>query len=164
MKNYIISIIIVGVIGSLVTLLSPDGEGGGLKKHVRFAVGLCMILFFATPIMSLIQGLAELDVSALIPSSENGKTAEYESIFESSFSAAEVENLREGIANILKEKFGIEAEQCSVSVKILSSESGKRELQRVFVRLLGSAIWKDTGEIERYLEELLGCEVITAVG
>ena len=44
MKNYIISIIIVGVIGSLVTLLSPDGEGGGLKKHVSLAVGLCMIL------------------------------------------------------------------------------------------------------------------------
>ena len=164
MKNYIISIIIIGVIGSLVTLLSPDGEGGGLKKHVGLAVGLCMILFFATPIMSLMQSISELDVSALVPKADDAEIAEYESIFESGLSAAEVENLREGIANILRERFEIEAEQCLVTVKITSDGSGKRELGRVFIRLFGTAIWKDTGEIERYLEELLGCDVTTAVG
>ena len=164
MKNYVITIIIIGVIGSLITLLAPDGEGGGLKKHVSLAVGLCMILCLSSPLISLIQGLRELDMHSLAPETGDVNKDEYESIFESSLEGAEAQYIREGIAAILKDRFDIEPSECSVSVKFSSDKAGKRVLDRIFVRLYGSAIWKDTEEIEDYLTELFSCDVITAVG
>ena len=57
MKAYVISVIIVGVIGSIIALISPEGEGGGLGKHTRLAVGLCVILVCIAPLGSLLRGL-----------------------------------------------------------------------------------------------------------
>ena len=164
MKNYVITIIIIGVIGSLVSLLAPEGEGGGLKKHVGLAIGLCVILCFSSPIISLIQSIGEFDAHALVPDIDEVDREEYESIFEAGFSAVEIQNLRDGIAKILDERFGIDASESSVTLNVSTDSSGKRVLDRIFICLYGSAVWKDTGEIERYLTSLFGCEVITAVG
>ena len=164
MKGYVISIIIVGVIGSFVTLLAPEGEGGGLGKHARLAVGLCVILVCIAPLNSLLRGLSGLDLHSLMGDGGDGGAEEYESIFDSSYSAAEIENLREGIKTILFDKFGVEPSECYVKVTVSGDAVGDRRLERIFINLYGSAIWRDTGAIEDYLSSLFGCEIVTAVG
>lgn len=164
MKSYIISIILVGIVGSFVTILSPEGEGGGLGKHTRLAVGLCLILVCITPIITLVQGLGDLDIKSLIPEIDAEESLEYESIFNSSYNAAEVENLREGIVSILYDKFKIEPSDCYVKVSVAEGDAGNRRLERIYINLYGAAIWKDTGAIENYLSSLFGCEIVTAVG
>lgn len=164
MKTYIISIILVGVVGSFVNILSPEGEGGGLSKHTKLAVGLCLILVCTAPLFSLIRDLGELDIHALIPELGEEESLEYESIFHSSYDNAEIENLREGIVSILGDRFDIEPSECYVKVKVTEGGAGERRLERIFINLYGSAIWKDTGAIEAYLSSLFGCEIVTAVG
>ena len=164
MKQYIITVIIVGVIGSLVTILSPDGEGGGLKSHVRLAVGLVLTLVCISPLISLVQTLGELDIHGLVGDIEGSDREEYESIFQSGYDAAEIENLKEGIKSILRERFDVTYDECYVSVVTRTDKDGKRDLERIFINFYGAAIWKNTGEIEDYLGELFGCEVVTAVG
>ena len=164
MKAYIISVIAVGIIGSFVSILTPEGEGGGIGRHSRLAVGLSLIIVCAAPIFNMISGLRELDVNSLLPQEGAEESIEYESIFNSSYSAAEIESLKEGIKNILQSRFGIEGSECYVAVKTAEDGCGGRKLERIFINLYGSALWKDTGEIEKYLSSLFGCEIVTAVG
>lgn len=164
MKQYIITVIIVGVIGSIVSILSPDGEGGGLKAHVRLAIGLVLTLVCISPLISLVQTLGELDVQGFVGEIDQSDREEYESIFQSGYDAAEIENLTEGIKSILRERFDIAADECYVSVVTRTEKGGKRHIERIFINFYGAAIWKNTGEIESYLGELFGCEVVTAVG
>ena len=103
MKSYIISIICVGVIGSIISLIAPEGEGGGLGKHVRLAVGCVLVLTCVSPLGELIEGLRGLDLSGLVPEVDGGAIEEYESIFGNSYEAAELSSLKEGIAAMLEE-------------------------------------------------------------
>lgn len=164
MKSYIISIICVGVIGSIISLIAPEGEGGGLGKHVRLAVGCVLVLTCVSPLGDLIEGLRALDLSGLVPEVNEGAIEEYESIFGNSYEAAELSSLKEGIAAMLEERYGVEREDCKVEVIADRNGSGELELKRIFITLYGSAIWKDTGEIERYFGRLFDCEIVTAVG
>ncbi|MBR4031162.1 MAG: hypothetical protein IKJ07_00330 [Clostridia bacterium] len=164
MKSYIISIICVGVIGSIISLIAPDGEGGGLGKHVRLAVGCVLILTCVSPLGELIEGIRGLDLSGLVPEINEGAVEEYESIFGESYGAAELSSLKEGVAEMLGERFGVAREDCEVRVIANKNGSGELELKRIFITLYGSAIWKDTGEIERYFGGLFDCEIVTAIG
>ncbi len=164
MKQYIITVVIVGMIGSIVSILSPDGEGGGLKSHVRLAIGLVLTLVCVSPLISLVKTLGELDVQGLVGEIEGSDREEYESIFQSGYDAAEIENLKEGIKAILRERFDIADDECYVSVVTRADNDEKRRLERIFINFYGAAIWKNTGEIESYLSELFGCEIVTAVG
>ena len=164
MKQYIISVMIAGVIGAIVTLLSPEGEGGGLKKHVGLAVGLVLVTVAVSPIIGLVRTLAELDVYSIIGDAQEPNKEEYESIFYEGYEAAEIENLKDGIKSILLERFGVKNDECYVSIATRIDEDGKRELNRIFINFYGAAIMKNTEEIEDYLSTLLGCEVVSAVG
>ena len=164
MKMYVIAIVVVGVIGSVIRLLSPHGEGGGLKNHVRLAVGIATIPICIFPLLSFMDEVRSFDVGDVIGELEGEQIEEYESIFEDGYLSAEEENLREGIARILADKYGIERSDCYILVKISTDKDGKRRLDRIFINLYGSAVWKDTGSIEKYLSSLFSCETVIAVG
>ena len=164
MKQYVISVMIAGVIGAIVTLLSPEGEGGGLKNHVRLAVGLVLVTVSVSPIIGFVKDMSQLDVNSIIGEVGNSAKEEYESIFYEGYGAAEIENLKEGIKGILFERFGVKNDECYISVTTGEGQDGKRELKRIFINFYGAAIMKNTEEIEDYLSSLLGCEVVSAVG
>lgn len=164
MKQYVISVIAVGVIGSIVNLLTPSGERGGISSHVRLVTGLVLILVCVSPLVTLIRSLGELDVSDIVGDIEKIEGVEYESVFQESYSAAEIENVKSGVKSILLDKFEIAEDECYVSITTESGESGKRSIKRIFINLYGRAILKNTDEIEEYLSSLFGCEIVTAVG
>lgn len=164
MKQYVISILIVGVIGSIVNLLTPSGERGSISSHVRLATGLVLILVCVSPLLTVVRGLGELDISDILGGASEIEKEEYQSIFDESYSAAEIENVKAGIKSILWDKFGIAEDECYVSVTTESGEDGKRSIKRIFINLYGRAILKNTDEIESYLASLFGCEIVTAVG
>ncbi len=165
MKAYIIAIICISVVGSIVSILAPEGDGGGLGKHIRLIFGLCLIVVCLGPIKKGIEVLSSLDVEDILPDVSQD-SEEYESIFDSAYGAAEVENLKEGIKKILLDRFGIDGSECSVSVSLdgHGDDGEPRKLSRVLITLHGSAVFRDSGEIEDYFSTLLGCEIVTAVG
>lgn len=161
-KGYIISVMLICVISSAITLISPDGEGGGILKHVRLACGVVMIIVCISPIKAIIEGIGELDMSELAAIPEEDAD-EYESIFENSYSAAEKESICFGIKEMLYRNFEIDSTECDVSISV-EVEGDERRVSRIFITLYGSAIWVDTGAVEEYLYEKFLCEVITAIG
>lgn len=162
MKGYILSIICVCIAGSLISILSPDDTGGGISKHIKLIFGLCVILVCLEPIKDGMEYIKTADLSqSILPSDDEAD--KYEDIFKSSYTAAEVENLKNEVKNILAEKFGIDGGECDVSIGLVASEQGN-SLSRVLITLYDSAVWKDTSAIEAHLSSLLGCEVISAIG
>ena len=159
MREYIMTVILSGVVGAVVMQLAPSGE---MKRYVKIAVSLVLVTVCISPLLSLFEELRELEFTFL-SDTEGERNAEYREIFESGYEMAEEENLRSGIKALLYERFGVEESEVTVSLRF-SEKDGGRALERIFLTLYGSAIWKDTGAMERELEALLGCEVITAVG
>ena len=160
MKQYIISVIAIGVIGSVFSALSPEGEGGSIKKYINLIIGLTVTLVCISPIASALDFINNLDFNAYA-TDDTVVNEEYEKNFKSSYTAAEVYNLKMGIKSELSDKFSIENEECEISVTLCGEE---RKLERVLVTLYGSAIWCDSDAIEKYLSGLLGCEVWVAIG
>lgn len=160
-KGYIVTVICVCVSSSLISLLAPEGEGG-IGRQVRLAAGIVTALAVIAPIVGIIEGIGEIDISEIISDSEE-KNEEYQSIFDGQLSHFEEENARDGIKNILEKRFNIGPADCSVHLTFEENGS-ERRIKRVLITLYGSAIWSDSGEIEDYFRDLLGCEIITAVG
>ncbi len=157
------SVLAVSIIGSLVSMLSPEGEGGGMIKNVKLVLGICVALVCIYPIKELVNDISALDIGSIVelPEQESDK---YGDIFESSYSSAEAENLKSGIKQLLSDKFGIDSLECSVSVRLSDKNGERRELESISVTLYGSAIFKNTDEIERCLESIFNCEIITVIG
>ena len=159
MKGYIISVIGISIIGSVISMLSPDGEGGGISKHIRLVYGLCVVIVCINPINEMINYINELDIVSILEPTES-ESDRYEEIFDGAYEAAEVDNLKNGIKQILNDRFGIDGSECKVSVTL----NENREFSRVIITLFGSAVWKNTNEIEAYLGNILRCEIISVIG
>ena len=162
-KGYILSVMCISIIGSLIAMLSPEGEGGGIGKNTRLIFGLCVVLVCINPIKDIVLQIKDLDFDSNI-GLPDGEDDRYEEIFDSSYSSAEIENLKGGIKQMLSDRFNIDGTECAVSVKVIPAGEGKSRLEHIFITLYGSAIFKNTDEIEDYFGKIFSCEIITAIG
>ena len=160
MKEYILSIIAISIIGVIAEIISPKGEGGGISRHIKLIIALLIVLACLSPLTLLIDGLRELNISGSFEISEDWRQ-ELESIFHEQFSFSEIEYIKENIEDRLYREFGIKKEDCSISIRV--SADGNR-LELIFLRLFGSAVWSDTNKIEDYLGSVFSCEIVVAIG
>ena len=154
MKGYIISVICISVITSLISMLTPDGEGGGIGKNMKLICGLCIVFVSINPIIKIVDGIVE----------ETEDEEKYQDKFDSSYTAAELANLKSGIKQMLSDRFGVDMSECDVALTVQKNENGQSELVRIFITLYGSAIFKNTAEIEKCLCDIFNCEIVTAIG
>lgn len=162
-KGYIISVMCISVISSVVSMLAPDGEGGGLSKNIRLVIGLCVVLVCINPIKNIIIGINDLNIGSIVEPPYQSEE-EYKDFLNSAYTAAEIENLKDGIHKMLEDRFSVAREDCSVSVRLREGEDARRELECIYITLYGPAIFKNTTEIESYLRGIFGCKIITAIG
>lgn len=163
MKLYVMSVICITAVGTLVAMLAPDGEGGGISRNIKLVYGVCVVFVCIYPIKNIIIAIKELDIGLVVETPEQNED-QYKDILDSSYSSAEVESLKNGIRQILHDRFDIDSSECRVDVSFSEEADGKRTLRRVLVTLYGSAIWKDSAEIEDVLGRILSCEIVTAIG
>ena len=79
MKEYVLSILAVATVGSLILILAPEGEGGGIRKHISLIVGLATILVIISPISKALEAIREVDLDEVKDNAYGPE--EYESIF-----------------------------------------------------------------------------------
>lgn len=156
MKEYILSILAVATVGSIILIIAPEGEGGGIKKHICLIIGLATILVIISPMSRILEAIKEIDFDGI--KGGVGYVEEYESIFYETLEMTEIGNLKSGIKSELKNKFGIDESECSVEITLKDGA-----LHRILIRLYGSAIWRDSKAIEEHFRNLLGCEIVTAI-
>ena len=163
MKAYVISVMCISVIGSLISILAPEGEGGGLARNNRLVFGLCVVLVCINPIKNIIIEIKSLDIGSIVDLPDS-KEEGYEGYLGGAYTDAEVENLKSGIYAMLEDRFSVPRENSSVAVKLRQGEGNARALESISITLYGGAIFKNTNEIEDYFGEIFNCEIITVIG
>lgn len=153
----------ISVIGSLVSMLAPEGDGGGLGKNYRLILGLCVVLVCINPIKRVVLGIKNLEIDSIVGTVDENQ-GKYEEYLNSAYTDAEVESLKGGIYQMLEDKFNIMREECSVSVKLGEGEGNTRTLECIYITLYGGAIFKNTAEIEDCFGAIFNCEIITIIG
>ncbi len=60
MKDYLLTLIAASLVAVLVGILSPDGERGGIAKHMKLLTSLFLVCVLISPLQSGIEGLQRL--------------------------------------------------------------------------------------------------------
>lgn len=158
MREYLLSVVAAAIAVGAVTTLVPEGEGGGLRRHVGFVGALCVLAILISPVGELMGFLGDLSFGGFGAAGDSTKS-EYEEIYAEYLQYASAENLSDSVAAVLCDRFGIPPEQCRVRVRV-GSRDGRAVAEQVTVILSGGALLRDPYEIEGFISDLLGCECV----
>lgn len=161
MRSYLLSVFLISVALSVVSLLSPEGEKGGMAKHLRLLTSLLLICVLIAPLGGLIRGLRDwTEGDFFLPGLEGDLEEDYQNELQESLDDASRDYFTQTLTRTLEEKFSIATGQ--IRCKVFWNENGNAP-ERVTVILSGGAIWKDPAQIEEFVTSLLGCPCQTAI-
>ena len=157
MREYILSLCLISVFCGIIHILSPSGEGGGLKNNVRFVSALAVLCVAVFPIGDFLTELKESDISI----SDGDFGAVDAAVYDEKFCDAMLEYSNESVAQIceemLIEKFDIEEKDVSV-VLFSCVENNNIKIERADLEIHVSGITEPPEPMRDAIEELLGCE------
>ena len=163
MEGYLIALLSTALGITLVSILTPEGSGGGIAKHVRLLSALLMICILIIPFEKLIQNLRHLTTGDLsFPGIENPNENDANDQFQSTLDEASKQYFTQSLTQMIESQFAISSGdlRCVINWR---QEADTAVPTKVTVLLSGSAIWKDPHQIEAFVTELIGCECITAI-
>lgn len=161
MREYLLSVVCAAIAVGAVTALMPDGEGGGLRRHVGFVGALCVLAILISPVGELLDFLGGLSVDDWGTLGNETET-KYEQIYAEYLQSVSADNLADSVVEVLCDRFDIPPEQCKVRVQVGSCD-GRAVAEQVTIILSGGALLRNPYEIEGFISDLLGCEC-TVVG
>lgn len=158
MKTYLLSLISAAMLAILVSLLSPEGDRGGIAKHMRLIISLFLVCVLISPVQALIRDLPDLLEkgwhSDAIGSVDH---SEYHEQLTEAINQASAEYFTDMLTQTLCAELSISQEELRCKVFWDTSKSEMTPL-KVTVFLSGKAIWKDPAEIRALIGALIGCE------
>ncbi|MBQ9079790.1 MAG: stage III sporulation protein AF [Clostridia bacterium] len=163
MREYLMNVIGASLLVGVISILAPEGEGGGLRRYVSFIGALCVLALLISPLGELISylgGLSEDSFDALTGESEAREN--YENRYNEYLLSLGKENVAVGVIQLLEERFDIPSDECHVKVSA-EERDGELYIENVTVILSGKSLFRNPYEIEKYISELLGCEC-TVIG
>lgn len=157
MRDYILALTLISVFCGIIHILSPSGDGGGLKGNVRLVSALAVLCVALFPIGDFLIQLRDSDFSFTEGEAESSLAEKYES----EFCQAMVEYSNESVAEIcekmLIEKFDIEAGDVTVSL-FSCVENDNIKIERADIEIHLSGITQPPEPLKEALEEFLECE------
>ncbi len=152
MTEYMAGVFVLSGFFSLLGHISYKSQLDGVRK---FALGLLLFFVTASPLIKLLGGLSDLEISDIIPdtgSITDGDTAIYEEAFS------------DGIASLISEKFEIKRSDIRVLTEGFDISGWRCEKIRVI--LSGSGLFADYHRIEDYINglEIGECEAEIEIG
>jgi len=149
--SYIYSLAVAASAAGIATALAPDGWQ--LKKYVKYAASLCMLLLLALPAKNMIAALAD-GVGQAAAALRSDYSAEYPGGADELVLAKTKANLEESLSELLSAKLGCEKESIEVKVSLETEAEGKIKVSGIGIKAPISA--KTIG-IEIWLAEQTGC-------
>ena len=152
LSEYFASVVLIS---SLVAFFELFSYSGGEEKGERLAVSVIMIYLIISPLIPIVEGLSDFDISEITGTGAEISDGAYLEVSEESF--------KEGIAKLLYEKWGLEKNKTVVTV--VGFDFNKMKAEYIIITLLSKGASVDFHEIEAYIEEAgLGeCEVKYAI-
>lgn len=163
MKSYLLTLLGAALAVTLVGLLSPKGEGGGMEKHLRLICALFLICVLISPLSGAIDQIREMfDGIHEIPGIGNTAQDGYREQMQQAADAASRQYFSDMLTQTLEQKFSIAMGDVRCSVA-WDTVNGTLQPTQVTVLLSGRAIWMSPREIESFVSDLLGCICTVAI-
>ena len=162
MKIYLLSLLITSLLLSVIGILTPKGERDGLSKHVRLVAALVWLCILIAPLPGMLSDFRDwwkdLDTSF----SENESFENSLDQFDQVLDEQSMSYFCDMLTQTLEERFHIT--QGDLRCKVQWTEKDTQIApERVTLLLSGQAIWKSPVEMEQFVEELLGCDCVSAI-
>ena len=163
MKEYLLTLVAAALTATLFGILSPDGERGGIAKHMRLLTSLFLVCVLIAPLGGALTGLRALINGELsLPSVDQDSGDGYRDLQDAVLDDASVNYFTDLLNETVARQFSIASDEVRCSVE-WTRVDGRLDPVRVTVILSGRAIWQDPHAIEAFVEALLGCECVTAI-
>lgn len=160
MREYIIGLFALALCCAVVELLSPEGEGGGIARHIKLMTGLCLLCVLVTPVVSFLR--AGIDLPSRLEAALSDWLAirdqadeDFNDRWQEEYEQLDVTFASQTITVMLQDEFSIA--EGDICVEVMPNADQTR-ISHVRVALSGRAIWQNTHEIEQYIEKTFGCE------
>ncbi|MEE0970433.1 MAG: hypothetical protein U0M06_13765 [Clostridia bacterium] len=156
MRDYILSIISVSLLGGMANALCPSGNAGKIKKSVSLIMSLLLVCAVARPLTVLIEKGGNIDLSEFADKiSEDSRN--YNSYMDRTVETVISDSAEEYIYAFAAEEYGLYKEDISVDVKT-SSGGNDISFETINLTLHAGAIFKNPRRLEVEISELFGCE------
>ena len=157
MKTYLMSLLGAALLSILVSHLSPEGERGGIAKHVHLLSSLLLICVLLAPVQRLIDTLPSLLEGEWLTQTENARDDTiYREQLQEAIKKSSADYFTDMLAKTLCDEFSISQEElwCRVLWDPTASELTPTG---VTVVLSGRAVWQDPAKIRATVEALVKC-------
>lgn len=149
------------LVATLLSLLSPDGERGGVAKHTRLLTSLFLVCVMIAPLKGAISALQNWQSGDLtLPWLENVEENDYQEDMQEALDTASRDYFTKMLTQTLEQKFLMDVGDVRCAVHW---SDGGSSPEKVTVILSGSAIWKNPKEIQSFVTSLLSCECAVAI-
>lgn len=158
MKEYIMSIMVVSLLGSVILSLSPRSGSG---STLRFLCGLCAVCTVTMPVISLFKGGNVLsDSVGDIFVAENVNYGFYDEIYNEAFKNADALNVETTLKNRISQEFNAGYEDFDLNF-VLSQNSDEKYTNTIELLIYPSGMYIDPHSVENYIKEIFDCEFTT---
>lgn len=161
MQQYLMGLFALALCCAVVEMLSPDGEGGGIARHIKLMSALCLLCVLLSPVVTWLREGESLPDH--LRDFWDGLTQDAEDTEQELLDRWEQESERldialaeETVAEMLETKFSLSSEDCRVSLTL--DDGGNITCVRVALR--GRGIWCNTHEMQAYIEQTFGWESV----
>ena len=163
METYLLSLLTAACMSALIGILTPDGTGGGIARHMRLLISLVLLCLLIAPIrdaLSFFKDFASGDLTP--PHTDVTDKSDYQTQMEDALNSSSKLYFIQLLTEMLENGFSIENGDVRCAVR-WSESTETLSPTRITVILSGRAIWKDPAPIEDFVTSLLGCECVTAI-
>ena len=161
-KVYMLSIFATALLITVVDILAPTNNGGGLSKYLKLVTSLVFVCILISPTVSLAQHLRDFANGNWEFEIEGDVEDHYFAELQDALDNASKDYFEGMLKQTLCKEFDIAEDDLRVRVDWDGLGEELRP-QKVTVILSGKAIWKNPAKIEGYVSSLLGCACVSAI-
>ena len=152
MKEYLMTLTAVSLLGGILGMLSPEGN---IKKYVRLAVSLCLVCAMLQPMLQLLSGEAP-SLDELLGISGKEETVDYDEIYHQALLNGSKEQIQQSLKQQLLKEFSLPYESLDVEA-VLEMKNDVSQVKEIRVLLRDSAVFADPREVIALVNESIGC-------
>lgn len=153
MKEYLLGVVVIALLGSVVMSLTPKNGSAGA---MRLVCGLCAVGVIVVPLVSVLDGESLFDGVKDIFEVEDADLEYYDEIYNKKFDASCVKNAEILLKSEIIQGFNAAEKDFDVNI-VLGCKGDEKYIDYVEVIIYASGISMDPHSVEKYIYERLGC-------
>lgn len=155
MKQYILTILIVSIVGGMLSSLVSN-KNEQIKKQINFLIGLICALVLLSPLVDIVNNTSKIENKIESFTSQFDSTPNT-NIKQDIVITTGIEKIEDSIKYEIVKNYKIKEE--SVNVDIILNEEKEITIKSVLITLTNDAIWLDENSIIEFTENLVGVKV-----